>query len=67
MKMPEIIDDIMLVPCGMNCAVCYKHVGMRKHDKPCEGCLKGDLGKQEHCRKCNIKSYAQEKRICALF
>ncbi len=61
MKMPERIEDIMLAPCGMNCAVCYKHVGVRKYAKPCEGCLKGDLGKPEHCRTCNIKNCAQQK------
>lgn len=61
MKMPDKIEDIMLAPCGMNCAVCYKHVGVRKYAKPCAGCLKGDLGKPEHCRKCNIKTCAQEK------
>ena len=67
MKMPRIIEDIMLAPCGMNCAVCYKHVGIRKYGKPCEGCLKGDLGKPEHCRKCNIKSCAQEKGYAHCF
>lgn len=59
--MPNTIGKIMLAPCGMNCSVCYKHVGVRKYVKPCDGCLKGDLGKPEHCRKCNIKSCAQEK------
>lgn len=61
MKMPDRIENIMFAPCGMNCAVCYKHVGIRKNGKPCEGCLKGDLGKPEHCRKCNIKSCVQDK------
>lgn len=59
--MPEKIEDIMLAPCGMNCAVCYKHVGVRKSVKPCEGCLKSDEGKPEHCRTCKIKNCAQEK------
>jgi len=63
MKMPNIIEDIMLAPCGMNCAVCYKHVGVRKYGKSCEGCLKGDIGKPEHCRKCNIKSCVQGKSL----
>lgn len=67
MKMPDKIEDIMLAPCGMNCAVCYKHVSIRKHGKPCEGCLKGDLGKPEHCRQCKIKSCAQEKGIVHCF
>lgn len=61
LKMPERIENIMFAPCGMNCTVCYKHVGMCKHVKPCEGCLKGDTGKPEHCRKCNIKSCAHKK------
>lgn len=67
MKMPETIDDIMLAPCGMNCAVCYKHVGNHKHSKPCGGCLNGDLDKPEHCRKCRIKSCAQEKGYAHCF
>ena len=61
MKMPDKIEDIMLAPCGMNCAVCYRHVGTGKRGKSCEGCLKGDEGKTEGCRSCNIKSCAQEK------
>lgn len=53
MKMPvESIDTMMFAPCGMNCKVCYKHC---YHKKPCEGCLKSDFGKPEHCRKCKIK------------
>ncbi len=67
MKMPEKIEDIMLAPCGMNCMVCYKHVEIRKHAKPCEGCLKGDEGKPEHCRKCNIKNCSQEKGLVYCF
>ena len=59
--MPEKTEDIMLAPCGMNCAVCYRHVGMRKCVEPCEGCLKGDAGKAESCRRCNIKNCAQSK------
>jgi hypothetical protein len=59
--MPEKIDDKMLAPCGMNCAVCYKHVGIRKNAKPCVGCLNSDMDKPEHCRKCNIKNCARSK------
>ena len=58
MKMPDAIENIMLAPCGINCAVCYKHL---KKGKPCEGCLKGDAGKTEHCRNCRVKSCAKEK------
>lgn len=67
MKMPKTIDNAMLAPCGMNCIVCYKHVAIRKRGNPCEGCLNGDLGKPEHCRKCNIKSCAQQKGFVHCF
>ena len=60
MKMPEIIDNIMFAPCGMNCMVCYKHCNS---SKPCMGCLAGDLGKPEHCRKCKIKGCSYDKGL----
>jgi hypothetical protein len=66
-KMPETIEDIMFAPCGMNCSVCYKHVGMRKHAKACEGCLKSNEGKPEHCRQCGIKTCAQSKGFIHCF
>lgn len=48
----------MFAPCGMNCAVCYRHCN---HKKPCAGCLGGDADKPEHCRTCAIKDCAKEK------
>jgi hypothetical protein len=61
MKMPnENIESIMFAPCGINCKVCYKHCC---HKKPCVGCLKDDLGKPEHCRKCEIKKCIKEKGL----
>lgn len=61
MKMPDTaLDPIMFAPCGMNCIVCYRHCD---HKKPCAGCLKSDLGKPGHCRKCNIKDCAHEKGL----
>lgn len=61
MKMPkENIETIMLAPCGMNCKVCYKHC---YHKKPCAGCLKSDMGKPEHCRKCKIKDCVKAKGL----
>lgn len=65
MKMPETnIDPIYFAPCGMNCLVCYKHC---YHKKPCDGCLKSDLGKPEHCRKCKIKDCVKAKNIMYCF
>lgn len=61
LKMPDTIEDCMLAPCGMNCAVCYKHVSVQRRGTPCEGCLKGDAGKPAHCSNCKIKGCAQEK------
>ncbi|MEG1525721.1 MAG: DUF3795 domain-containing protein, partial [Clostridia bacterium] len=61
MKMPiEPIETIMFAPCGMNCKVCYKHCYMKK---PCDGCLKNDEGKSEHCRKCKIKDCVKQKGV----
>ncbi|MCC0641556.1 MULTISPECIES: DUF3795 domain-containing protein [unclassified Clostridioides] len=60
MKMPNKIENIMFAPCGMNCKVCYKHCYSKK---PCQGCYAGDLGKPEHCRKCNIKECTKIKKI----
>lgn len=61
MNMPtEPIETIMFAPCGMNCKVCYKHCYMKK---PCEGCLKSDEGKPEHCRKCKIKDCVKQKGV----
>ena len=65
MKMPkESIDTIMFAPCGMNCMVCYKHC---YHKKLCAGCLNGDTGKQEHCRKCKIKDCVCQKGLFYCF
>lgn len=54
------IDTVMFAPCGMNCKVCYKHC---YHKKPCDGCLKSDMGKPEHCRKCKIKVCVKGKGL----
>lgn len=64
MKMPNIIETTMLAPCGINCMVCYKHC---YHKKPCDGCLNGDNGKPEHCRKCKIKNCVKEKGLSYCF
>ena len=60
MKMPNKIENIMFAPCGINCMVCYKHCYSKK---PCIGCLSGDLGKPEHCRKCRIKECIKAKDV----
>lgn len=65
MKMPtEPIAGKMLAPCGMNCAVCYRHL-LKK--KPCGGCRACETGKPERCRRCKIKDCAGEKGLDACF
>ncbi|MEG0452412.1 MAG: DUF3795 domain-containing protein [Coprobacillus sp.] len=54
------IEILMFAPCGMNCKVCYKHC---YNKKPCDGCLKSDMGKPEHCRKCKIKDCVKDKDL----
>jgi hypothetical protein len=54
-KMPEIIEETMFAPCGMNCYVCYRHINRYKRAKPCKGCFKNER------RVCKIKSCVQEK------
>lgn len=64
MKMPPAIDIAFFAPCGMNCMVCYKHCYVKN---PCAGCLPGDDGKPEHCRKCKIKDCIREKSLTYCF
>lgn len=60
MKMPEVIDNNMLAPCGINCKVCYKHLHPKKS---CQGCFLGEENKPEHCKKCAIIICEKRKGI----
>lgn len=62
--MPPVIGTEFFAPCGMNCMVCYKHCYV---NKPCAGCLPGDDGKPEHCRKCKIKDCVRDKNLTYCF
>ena len=64
MKMPHSLDGALFAPCGMNCLVCYKHC---RPQKPCAGCLRGDAGKPEHCRKCALKDCVRERGLTYCF
>ena len=55
--MPPDFHDDLFAPCGMNCAVCYRHLGKR----PCNGRLSKDAGKPASCQNCKLKSCAIEK------
>ena len=62
MKMPDRIETNMLAPCGIDCTVCYAHVGMRKSGQ-CPGCMQDGAGKPNHCEKCRIKACVGEKGL----
>lgn len=67
MPQPDFIE-CTFSPCGMNCTICYKHLGKN----PCPGCSLEDDTKPEHCRQCRIKACAIEKSVgycfdCSLF
>ena len=60
MEMPDVIENSLFAPCGMNCLVCYRHCNYKK---PCGGCLAGDGGKPEHCRSCAIKDCVRSRGL----
>lgn len=58
MKMPEKIDTIMYAPCGMNCALCIRHV-----NNNCPGCLIDSPNKTKSALKCKLKACLSKKRV----
>ena len=63
MKAPETIHAAWFAPCGINCLLCYRHLGK----KPCPGCRPEASGKPEHCRRCKIKVCAAAQGIASCF
>jgi len=59
MKPPETIDVTMLAPCGLNCMLCYRHLGK----KPCPGCRARLSEPDEYQRKCVMRSCVQERGL----
>ncbi len=48
----ELINHVMIAPCGMNCELCIGHL---RKKKPCGGCFKiDDENKPNVCRTCSI-------------
>lgn len=62
MKANDIRDPAMLAPCGIFCAVCYRHLGKN----PCGGCGAAH-GKPAHCGTCQIRSCAGERKLSNCF
>ena len=57
MKPPETIDTNMFAPCGLNCLLCYRHLGK----DPCPGCRarKDEPGSYQH--KCIMRTCVLER------
>ena len=57
MKAPEIVDVGMLAPCGLNCMLCYRHLGK----KPCPGCRKKPAKPGAYQQKCRMRACTAER------
>jgi len=47
------MKEILIAPCGMNCALCYAFI---REKNRCEGCLVQTEQKSNHCKNCSIKN-----------
>ena len=57
MKAPEQIDVGMLAPCGLNCMLCYRHLGKN----PCPGCRARVDEPDSYRRKCVMRACTIER------
>ncbi len=66
MKMPDIIPENMIAPCGISCFACYARFPKKK--EPCPGCrAQNDLHIRKSCQVCEIRHCSSERalRFCA--
>lgn len=63
MKAPETVDVDMLAPCGLNCMLCYRHLGKN----PCPGCRVQPEDPGAYQNKCHMRACTAERgfSICA--
>jgi hypothetical protein len=59
MKSPASIDTTMLAPCGLNCLLCYRHLG--KH--PCPGCRAKLPESDTYQNKCVMRTCTTERGL----
>ena len=57
MKPPERIEANMLAPCGLNCLLCYRHLGKN----PCPGCRARLSEPDTYQRKCVMRACVLER------
>ena len=53
MMMPNLTDQMLIAPCGINCRLCYAYVREKNH---CPGCRGDDSLKMKSCLACKIKN-----------
>ncbi len=56
---PETIDASMLAPCGLNCMLCYRHLGKN----PCPGCRARESEPDAYQRKCIMRACVAERGL----
>ena len=61
MKPPETIDVTMLAPCGLNCMLCYRHLGKN----PCPGCRARLSEPDDYQRKCIMRACVFDRGLFA--
>lgn len=57
MKPPNEIDTNLFAPCGLNCALCYRHLGKN----PCPGCRARLSEPDVYRRKCIMRACVLER------
>jgi len=56
---PESIDVNMLAPCGLNCKLCYRHLGKN----PCPGCRARTDEPDDYQSKCVMRACTRERAL----
>ena len=58
------MKNILVAPCGMNCAICYAYLREKNH---CEGCWGNDASKMKSCLACIIRNCELLEKIPSRF
>lgn len=56
---PDAIDVNMLAPCGLNCVLCYRHLGKN----PCPGCRARLSEPDTYKRKCIMRACVADRGL----
>ena len=59
MKPPDTFDEAMLAPCGLNCLLCYRHLGKN----PCPGCRVLHAESGTYQSKCYMRACTSNREL----